>query len=186
MHRLRTDPHPIREALKTSALANAFVNQLQVGANLLPPVAWHPAANSEDANDFLRPHTLGVMFQVKKRVVGKWGLPSEPAAAVGEGKVQTDLGVGKGRYVHRDVMLIGAFEDAATGAMACQVGPEQAVDLITTQGLGRISLGQDVVKNFGDVVQILLQFERVVDAIVAPIIEFLVIQTRIIFKMHAA
>src|SRR5207244_1923763 len=127
-----------------------------------------------------------VVFQVKKRVVGKWGLAGEPAAAVGEGKVQTDLGVSKSRDVHRNVVFIGALEDAATTGMAGQVGPEQVVDLVTTQGLGRIRLGQDIVKNFGDVVEILFQFERVVDAIVAPILAFLVIQAGIIFKMHAS
>ena len=70
--------------------------------------------------------------------------------------------------------------------MACQVGPEQAVDLVTTQGFRRLRVCQDIVKNFGHVVQVLFQFERVVDAIVAPVIEFPVIQTRIVFKMHAA
>ena len=125
------------------------------------------------------------MFQVKKRVIGKGDLPSEPASAVGEGKVQTDLGVGKGRDVHRDVVFIRTFEDTATGGVAGEIGPEQAVDLVTTQGLGRISIGQNIVKNFGDVVEILFKFERVIDAIIATIIELLVIQTGIIFKMHA-
>ena len=72
-------------------------------------------------------------------------------------------------------MFICTFEDTAAGGVAGEIGPEQAVDLVTTQGLGWISLGQDIVKNFGDVVEILFQFERIVDAIIAAIIEFLVI-----------
>src|SRR5262245_44711632 len=65
VRRLRTDAHTIREALKTAALANALSNQLQVGPHLLSPVARHTAANREDTDGFLRPHTLGVMFQVQ-------------------------------------------------------------------------------------------------------------------------
>ncbi len=41
VHGLRTDAHAIRKALKTSTLANAFVNQLQIGPYLLSPVARH-------------------------------------------------------------------------------------------------------------------------------------------------
>ena len=52
VHRLRTDAHTIREALKTSTLANALVNQLQVRPHLLPPVARYAAANGEDTNVF--------------------------------------------------------------------------------------------------------------------------------------
>ena len=62
VHRLRTDAHALREALKTSTLANTFINQFKVGPHLLPPVARHTAANGEDTNGFLRPHTLGVVF----------------------------------------------------------------------------------------------------------------------------
>ena len=156
-------------------MPNAFSDQFQIGTDLLAPVAWDAATNREDAKKFLGSHTLRVVFQIKKRVIGKGDLPSKPAAAVGEGKVQTDLGVGKGRDVHRDVVFIRTFEDTATGGVAGEIGPEQVVDLVTTQGLGWISLGQDIVKNFGDVVEILFQFERIVDAIVAAIIEFLVI-----------
>src|SRR5438093_1623701 len=83
-------------------------------------------------------------------------------------------------------MFIRTFEDAAPRRVARQVRPKQAIDLVTAQRLGRIRTGQDIVKNFGDVVEVLFQFERVVDAIIAPVVELLVIQTRIIFKMHAA
>src|SRR5262245_2460522 len=62
VHRLRTNPHPIRETLKTAALPNALSNQLQVGPHLLPPVARYTTANCEDTYGFLRSHTLGVVF----------------------------------------------------------------------------------------------------------------------------
>src|SRR5215475_10462922 len=85
VHRLRTDAHTIREALKTAALTNALSNQLQVGPYLLPPVAWHTTTNREDTNSFLRSHTLGVVFQVQKWIVGKGSLPGKPTPPVGEG-----------------------------------------------------------------------------------------------------
>src|SRR5712691_8166275 len=87
VHRLRTDAHAIGEALKTAALANTLINQFKVGPHLLSPVARHTTANSEDTNGFLRPHTLGIVFQVKKWVVGKRGLPGKPTPPVGEGKI---------------------------------------------------------------------------------------------------
>src|SRR5262245_45614802 len=87
VHRLWTDAHTIREALKTAALANTLSNQLQVGPHLLSPVARHTATNREDTHGFLRSHTLGVVFQVQKWVIGKGSLPGKPTPPVGEGKV---------------------------------------------------------------------------------------------------
>src|SRR5215510_9977395 len=87
VHRLWTDPHTIRKALKTAALANALSNQLQVGPHLLPPVARYTAANREDTHGFLRSHTLSVVFQVQKWVIGKGSLPGKPTPPVGESKV---------------------------------------------------------------------------------------------------
>src|SRR5262249_52388195 len=124
VHGLRTDAHPIRETLKTATLANALGDQLQVGTDLLAPVAWYTTANGEDAEDFLRLYAFRVVFQIEERVISQWRFASEPAAAVGQSKVETDLGIGKGRDVHRDVVLIGALEDAAPSGMACEVGPE--------------------------------------------------------------
>src|SRR5262245_57694098 len=62
VHGLWTDAHAIGEALKATALANALGNQFEIGSYLLPPVARHTAANGENANSFLRPHTLSVVF----------------------------------------------------------------------------------------------------------------------------
>src|SRR4029434_3826879 len=112
-------------------LPDALGDQFQIGTDLLTPVTRDAATDREDAKKFLGPHTLRVVFQVKKRFMGKWGLLSEPAPAVGEGKVQTDLGVGKGRNVHRDVVFIRTFENATTCGMAGQVSPEQVVYLVT-------------------------------------------------------
>src|SRR2546425_6318520 len=48
VHGLWTDAHAIGKTLEASTLANTLVDQLQIGADLLAPVARYATANGED------------------------------------------------------------------------------------------------------------------------------------------
>src|SRR5215475_199839 len=78
VHGLRTDAHTIHETLKTTTLANALGDQLQVGTDLLAPVPRHTTANGEDAEDFLRLYAVRVVLQIDERVISQRRFASEP------------------------------------------------------------------------------------------------------------
>ena len=101
MHRLGADAHAVGEAPEGAAFADAFLDVVQIRANLLRPVAGHAAADGENTQRLVRAYAVGVVIHVQKRVEAERRLAGDAPLAVVKREIQPQLGIAEGRHVHR-------------------------------------------------------------------------------------
>src|SRR6185312_15065483 len=177
---LRADADAVMVALEWDVFSGAADTQFTVRAELLRPVARHAAADGEDADLLLRQERFREVVEVKERIVAELGLAFAGAHAIVERHVETKLRVSERGHKDGNIFLKGRLENAAAFGVALEVLADGVVQLPGAHGLLRVPFAQDFFHHQLHVIKVGFRFERVIDAVVARLIELFVVHARVI------
>ena len=93
---LGADAQAIVVALEREILAASAMAQLDVGAELLSPIAGNAAADGEDTESGLLEILLGEVIEIEEGIEADQLASLFGALAIVQGEVESDLGVGEG------------------------------------------------------------------------------------------
>src|SRR5208282_131091 len=127
----------------------------------------------------------GKVLQVLKGIEAKTRLPLLIALAIGQGIIEAQLGIGERGHKYWNIFTVGGLENAALLLPLRQMRSDGAVQLVRAHHFIRIPAAKYGCHHTLHVVEVLLRFERVVDAVVSSLVEFLVAELGIMTEMRA-
>ena len=136
---------------------------------------------------FLAQQRGGEVFQIFERIEADLMPACRLAQTVIQRRIETDFGIAERGHKHRDSVLIGRLQNAPLIlALLGQIRSDSVVQLVGAHDFVVVPGFENGRHDFFDVIEILLGLERVVDAVIARSIEFLVGNLRIGAEMRPA
>lgn len=157
--------------------------QLDIGTELLGPVARNSAANSEYSKAGLLKILFGKMVKVEEGIEANQFPTLLGALAVVQGYVQSHFRIGEGRDINRDSLLVSRAQDAASRCVLREILADGAGELVGTHNLAGIPGFEDLGDDAFDKIEIGLGLQSVVDAVVTGLVELYVVHLFIPHKM---
>ena len=150
-------------------MAEPRAQDLQIGPDLLRPVARHAAADGEDAQDSCWRMRLGEIVEVEEGIEAEGVQVLLVAEVVVDRQVEAELGVGEGGDVDGNAPLDRALEIARPAPRFASARPRHSQITRRLESTASVrQIAQRVLQQPLHVVEILLELDGVVDAVVAP------------------